>query len=206
MPEHAGVVTRGRPLQPALDALGVIQEPQARFEFLETIVPVVIIPTPTGGRAVVTRRYSGRVISLGVAAVRSNCQIFNPIDSGVLVRPRNCMVSHATSGRFLLKTTSVALTGVSTAFQGSKDFRTPGIGAAQLREQTFAFGAEPGFEKETWLWDIPATFFPTINGAFFTEGYVLTPGSGLILVGIADNVDLITSWDWDEEGTTTLTQ
>ena len=205
MPEHAGVVTRGRAIQPVLDALGVIQEPSSRFEFLQTIIPVAIIETPSAARTVVTRRYNGISSFTGAVAERANLQIFNPIGSGVLVRIHRCLPSSSAVGTIRLKTTSVELATLIKVNQGSMDFRTPGVGAADLREESFAFGAEPGFVKGIFLYGSPASNGP-LAGEGFLNGYVLTPGSGLILMAPTDNTLLHTYWEWFEEIATTQTQ
>ena len=205
MPQHAGVITRGRALQPVLDALGVIQEPQARFEFLETVIPVVVIDTPSAARTVVTRRYNGFSTFTGAVAERANLQIFNPADSGVLVRIDQCVPTSSVTGTLRLKTTSVALATLDKTNQGAMDFRTPGVGAAELREESFAFGAEPGFMKGQFV-NIAGVTFPQIVGDRFLNGYVLTPATGLILVAATDATALTVYWRWFEESFTTQTQ
>ena len=205
MPQHAGVVTRGRALQPVLDALGVIQEPNARFEFLETIIPVAIVDVPSAARTVVTRRYNGFSTFMGAVAERANLQIFNPTDSGVLVRIERCVPTSAVTGTLRLKTTSVPLATLDKTNQGAMDFRTPGVGAAELREESFVFGAEPGFMKGQFV-NIAGVTFPQVVGDRFLNGYVLTPTSGLILVAATDNTALTVYWEWFEEVSTTQTQ
>lgn len=205
MPEHAGVVTRGRALQPVLDALGVIQEPNARFEFLETVIPVAIVEVPSAARTVVTRRYNGFSTFTGAAAQRANLQIFNPAESGVLVRLHRCVPTSSVTGTLRLKTTSVALATLDKTNQGAMDFRTPGVGAAELREESFAFGAEPGFMKGQFV-SISGVQEPQLVGDLFLNGYVLTPATGLILVAATDASALTVYWEWFEEVATTQTQ
>ncbi len=204
MAEHAGIVTRGRPLQPILDTLGVIRERNARFELLETIIPVAIVETPGTAREVVSRRYNGFTLEAAVAGERSELQIFNPLSSGVLVRVRSALFSSRGSGDVLLNTTSVALATLSSADQGAMDFRVPGIGAAQLRTDSGVLGTAPGFQKLVHRHDGGTGW----SGAHEIKvaGYVLTEGSGIIIISPLDAFQSTCEWEWDEESITTLTQ
>ena len=85
------------------------------------------------------------------------------------------------------------------------DFRTPGVGAAELREESFTFGAEPGFMKGQFV-TVAGVTPPQVVGSRFLNGYVLTPGSGLILIAATDASALTAYWQWFEEGFTPLTQ
>lgn len=180
---------RGTIVQRIKDALGLIDTVPG-WEVPQTIVPVLPIELPAT-QSPGLQAYNGIGGSNPAAGRRGAVGLWNPPDSGQLIRPTDCRsflrdIGGKTRTAVLdLRTSSSDVGTVSAVVPGSMDFQRPKVPTGQIRELDVSSPAAlPGFTKQiqTQQDSITDTMFWNV------EGYVLTPGTGLWVAMLVDAI------------------
>jgi len=126
-----------------------------------------------------------------VAAQTQAVQLYNPVDSGVLVVIDSLQAHRGSSGNIIVKIGSAALAS-SSAGRGVRDTRAYGQApTAQVRYQSAV--ATPTGTSVGYVYDYSSS--PT---ARIEAGIVLSPGYGVSLYPDAQNVSMLAEFFWRE--------
>jgi len=168
-----------------LEALGI--DHAVRFSVIPAVLPVAVVSGIDVTR--VDKLAWGTVVQpAGGANIESQCQLFNPVTSGVTIHADSVIVTASAATEVSIALFDTALTTLST-LTDFRDRRVDGSPVAQVRRQTNA----------TPLGDDKIITTVAANEAIILplDSY-LRPGTGVIIVLKTSDLELKTGWYWEE--------
>ncbi len=172
-------------VQGILDRLGITT--QARFELIPAVLPVISFERPTPAAQ---KLAWGRITIGPIALENAHTQLFNPINSGVLLHVDSCIVSASAATEIIIGQHDTALTTLGT-LKNFRDRRIPGIPVAQLRSETNVGVLMTAGEMLSSL--------PVADDPFLLpiDAY-LGEGQGIVIEQTVVNLVNRTGWFWEE--------
>jgi len=180
-------VQRPENIQAVLDLLGITD--QLPFELLPVVLPVVSFERPSPSRDI--RGAIGRNSISGAASEYGQVELFNPVDSGVLVQPEIALVQRGDAGEIGLRFYDTPLTSANTS-KTWRDRRIPGTPIGLLLKESNA--ARLG----TLFGSLYASAANISLEMPFGGDFVLGEGQGIVLVPEQVQKSISVTWFWTE--------